>query len=81
MPFPAQAGMNRAPQPACRRPPPVPLAKAAEQAGAHKFTKRFLLTEWDQVVDAWQLSTWEEYRDVARLGPAAFLRRASPIDF
>jgi hypothetical protein len=28
----------------------------------------FLKTEWDQVVDAWQLRTWEDYRDVARLG-------------
>jgi len=44
------------------------LAKASEKAGPHKFTKRFLQTEWAQVVDAWQLGTWEEYRDVARLG-------------
>src|SRR5437773_2462282 len=28
----------------------------------------FLLTEWEQVVDAWQLDSWEGYRDVARLG-------------
>jgi superfamily I DNA/RNA helicase len=27
-----------------------------------------LLTEWEQVVDAWQLETWEAYRDVTRLG-------------
>jgi superfamily I DNA/RNA helicase len=27
-----------------------------------------LLTEWEQVVDAWQLDGWEAYRDVARLG-------------
>src|SRR5262249_34897962 len=27
-----------------------------------------LVTEWEQVVDAWQLGTWEDYRDVARLG-------------
>lgn len=26
------------------------------------------MTEWEQVVDAWQLETWEAYRDVARLG-------------
>jgi superfamily I DNA/RNA helicase len=26
------------------------------------------LAEWDQVVDPWQLETWETYRDVARLG-------------
>ena len=34
----------------------------------HKFGPHFLFTEWEQVVDAWQLDTWEQYRDVARLG-------------
>ena len=28
----------------------------------------FLLTEWEELVDAWQLESWEAYRDVARLG-------------
>ena len=32
------------------------------------FSLAFLLTEWDRVVDAWQLATWEDYRDVARIG-------------
>ena len=36
--------------------------------GGHKFSLHFLLTEWEQVVDAWQLENWEAYRDVARLG-------------
>ncbi len=36
--------------------------------GSDKFSQRFLLSEWDHVVDAWQLDTWESYRDVARLG-------------
>lgn len=44
------------------------LRAASEEAGDHKFTLRFLLTEWEQVVDAWQVRTWEDYRDVARLG-------------
>ena len=26
------------------------------------------MTEWEQVVDAWQLENWEAYRDVVRLG-------------
>jgi mRNA-degrading endonuclease RelE of RelBE toxin-antitoxin system len=43
-----------------------------EEAGGavegQKLSQRFLLTEWDQVVDAWQLKTWTAYRDVARLG-------------
>jgi superfamily I DNA/RNA helicase len=33
-----------------------------------RFTQRFLWDEWANVVDAWQLSSWEEYRDVQRLG-------------
>jgi hypothetical protein len=44
------------------------LDDAAKQTSGHKFNRRFLITEWDQIVDAWQLDTWEAYRDVARLG-------------
>ena len=44
------------------------LAKASGQVGGHKFSLRFLLSEWEDVVDAWQLDTWEAYRDVRRLG-------------
>jgi superfamily I DNA/RNA helicase len=33
-----------------------------------KFSLRFLLGEWEDVIDAWQLQAWEEYRDVNRLG-------------
>lgn len=44
------------------------LTDAASATGGHKFGRHFLLTEWEQVVDAWQLSSWEGYRDVARLG-------------
>lgn len=41
---------------------------ASQVVGGHKFSLHFLLTEWEQVVDAWQLKGWEAYRDVARLG-------------
>ncbi|MGB6868503.1 MAG: 3'-5' exonuclease [Acidobacteriaceae bacterium] len=44
------------------------LQKASRTVGDHKFSLRFLTTEWEQVVDAWQLDSWEEYRDVSRLG-------------
>jgi mRNA-degrading endonuclease RelE of RelBE toxin-antitoxin system len=45
------------------------LMKEAEAAvGGHAFSRHFLLTEWEQVVDAWQLQNWEAYRDVVRLG-------------
>ncbi len=42
-----------------------------EAAGAitgHNFGLPFLIAEWEQVVDAWGLATWEAYRDVQRLG-------------
>ena len=44
------------------------LHEASEAAEDQKFSERFLETEWGDVVDAWQLSTWDSYRDVARLG-------------
>ena len=44
------------------------LANAADQADESDFTPRFLLSEWENVVDAWQLDSWEAYRDVRRLG-------------
>ena len=44
------------------------LKEAATTVTAHKFSLHFLQTEWEQVVDAWQLDSWEAYRDVARLG-------------
>jgi superfamily I DNA/RNA helicase/mRNA-degrading endonuclease RelE of RelBE toxin-antitoxin system len=44
------------------------IAKAASEVPGHKFSLPFLCSEWEHVVDAWQLASWEEYRDVARLG-------------
>jgi hypothetical protein len=44
------------------------LQEAASTVEGHKFGQHFLLSEWEQVVDAWQLSNWEAYRDVVRLG-------------
>jgi superfamily I DNA/RNA helicase len=44
------------------------LKEASQEAGNHKFRLHFLYTEWEQVVDAWQLESWEAYRDVVRLG-------------
>ena len=44
------------------------LRTASADIEAHRFSDRFLVTEWADVVDAWQLETWEAYRDVARLG-------------
>jgi mRNA-degrading endonuclease RelE of RelBE toxin-antitoxin system len=44
------------------------LDEAAGVIGEHKFSSHFLLTEWEDVVDAWQLDSWEAYRDARRLG-------------
>ena len=44
------------------------LSEASQAAGKHRFSQSFIWTEWREVVDAWQLDTWEAYRDVARLG-------------
>jgi hypothetical protein len=44
------------------------LRQAAAEVEGHRFSPRFLFGEWCQVVDAWQLASWEDYRDVARLG-------------
>lgn len=44
------------------------LVEAAGKVGEHSCSPYFLLTEWEQVVDAWQLDSWEAYRDVTRLG-------------
>ena len=44
------------------------IKEAGSAVDGHKFSLHFLLTEWEHVVDAWQLQTWEAYRDVSRLG-------------
>jgi hypothetical protein len=44
------------------------VREAAAAVPDHRSTEAFLLAEWNDVVDAWGLRTWEEYRDVQRLG-------------
>ncbi|MDE2463404.1 MAG: DEAD/DEAH box helicase [Alphaproteobacteria bacterium] len=44
------------------------LVKHAAKLHGSRFGAAFLFGEWQQVVDAWQLQTWEDYRDVKRLG-------------
>ncbi len=41
---------------------------AAAEVEVHAFNPHFLWTEWSRVIDAWQLDSWEDYRDVTRLG-------------
>jgi superfamily I DNA/RNA helicase/mRNA-degrading endonuclease RelE of RelBE toxin-antitoxin system len=44
------------------------LTAAAASIPGHTFGAAFLKSEWDDIVDAWELRSWEEYRDVKRLG-------------
>src|SRR5690606_22322052 len=39
------------------------LGESAALEPNHGFSQRFLESEWSEVVDAWQLDTWESYRD------------------
>ena len=44
------------------------LAKAFADLGVTEFTARFLLSEWTNVIDAWQLDSAKAYAEVPRLG-------------
>ena len=62
---------------------PVQIASSAvvacllrEAGQGCRFTQRFLKAEWAQVVDGWQVDTWEAYRDVTRLGRRTRLKEA-----
>lgn len=50
----------------------------AESEGAliTRFNLNFVLGEWADVVDAWQLQSWDDYRDVKRLGRKTRLNEA-----
>ncbi len=52
------------------------IRSASQAVPDHKFHLRFLLAEWEHIVDAWQLKTWTAYRDVARLGRKTRLNEA-----
>ena len=43
------------------------IDEAVEWRGS-QFSPAFLYTEWDRVVDGWQLNSWEDYRSVRRAG-------------
>jgi hypothetical protein len=44
------------------------IRRASDASPPLKLSASFLLSEWEDIVDAWQLTTWDAYRDVARLG-------------
>ena len=55
------------------------LEEAAGTVERNKFSLHFLMTEWEQIVDAWRLETWDAYRDVARLGRRTRLKENQRI--
>jgi mRNA-degrading endonuclease RelE of RelBE toxin-antitoxin system len=52
------------------------LNEAASAVEGNRFSLHFLMSEWIQVVDAWQLESWASYRDVVRLGRKTRLQEA-----
>ena len=52
------------------------LRAAVEATGGTKFSMPFLLSEWDHIVDAWHLESWDQYREVSRLGRKTRLSEA-----
>lgn len=44
------------------------IADASATVPKHSFRLSFLVSEWNDVIDAWQLDSWEAYRDIKRLG-------------
>ncbi|MGE9296009.1 MAG: 3'-5' exonuclease [Puniceicoccales bacterium] len=44
------------------------LKDAAAEIGVTTFTQRFLLSEWMNVIDAWQIESLDAYQSVQRIG-------------
>lgn len=44
------------------------ISKHAQGVEGARYSEAFIFEEWLQVVDAWQINTWDEYKDVQRLG-------------
>lgn len=50
------------------------VLEACGDGAEHRLGAAFVQSEWTDVVDEWQLDTWEDYRDVPRLGRKKGLR-------
>ncbi|MBC5800999.1 MAG: DEAD/DEAH box helicase [Candidatus Eremiobacteraeota bacterium] len=55
------------------------LHSAAAATADNPFSERFVAAEWEQIVDAWQVRSWEAYRDVPRLGRKTRLPEKSRV--
>src|SRR5207249_11731740 len=65
---PSRQPLSRLPQDEATQNNSPHAEEVAERPSRSRFSARFLFGEWCEVVDAWQLASWEDYRDVARLG-------------
>lgn len=63
----------------------IPLDAVRERLSAllagSVYKSSFLLSEWKDVVDLWQLRTWEEYRDAPRKGRKTHLKETARHEF
>ena len=59
---------GHAPRAASREQVKRALDAAAKEIGIAEFTSRFLVSEWTNVVDAWQIDSLDAYAQVPRLG-------------
>src|SRR5207247_1587320 len=54
------------------------IQEASNAVAGHKFSLHFLLAEWEQVVDAWQVRDWE-VRRAERYGARNCSRMLAPV--
>jgi superfamily I DNA/RNA helicase len=55
------------------------IKEAAAAVADQKFSVSFLVAEWNELIDAWQLDSWESYRDVKRLGRKTRLQESQRV--
>jgi len=55
------------------------LQSNAKLVDGLRSTPAFLLSEWEDIVDTWQVDTWETYRDAKRLGRKVRLPEAQRV--
>jgi hypothetical protein len=44
------------------------VKQSSERVSGHKFSQTFLVAEWENIVDSWQIDSWDGYREFVRLG-------------
>jgi mRNA-degrading endonuclease RelE of RelBE toxin-antitoxin system len=44
------------------------LQSSSSKSEKYSFSIQFLASEWDDVIDSWQITSWDQYREFKRLG-------------